>query len=102
MAAFQWAAVLSFIVMLAGCRGPGRAGERVEQDRPQAVVVCRKCETIWPHYKGPHARRLTPWKSPSNMKCPDCETAVVTFFKTGRFQHSCKTCGGQLLHCKPQ
>ena len=33
------------------------------------------------------------------MVCPDCESAIVTFFKTGKLKHSCAHCGGNLTHC---
>lgn len=33
------------------------------------------------------------------MKCPDCENAVAHFFKTGKLEHACSTCGGEFVHC---
>ena len=33
------------------------------------------------------------------MKCPDWEIAVVHFFKTGKLEHACSTCGGEFVHC---
>jgi hypothetical protein len=45
-----------------------------------------------------HPAAYIPVKS-KVMVCPDCESAVVTFFKTGQLKHHCAHCGGSLTHC---
>lgn len=64
------------------------------------AVMCSKCETVWVRRadrigsKGPVV-----YRKEKQMECPDCQSAIVTFFKTGKLEHTCKTCGGALNHC---
>jgi hypothetical protein len=72
-----------------------------------SAVTCDKCKSVWVQRPVP----LGPWgKSHSYyalrapvyakvMDCPECESAVATFFKTGKLQHRCSHCGGVLVHC---
>lgn len=70
---------------------------------PPNAVICSKCKILWVehlHNTGyaKHPGPYIPVKS-KIMVCPDCESAIVTFFKTGRLKHHCATCGGTLDHC---
>ena len=69
-----------------------------------SAVTCDKCKTVWvkrPVQVGPMGKTsgFTMLKSEASMSCPDCESAVATFFKTGSLKHSCSHCGGALNHC---
>jgi ribosomal protein S27E len=70
---------------------------------PAKAVTCDKCKMVWvesfsnPGY-AKHPGVYIPVKS-KVMICPDCESAVVTFFKTGQLKHHCAHCGGTLTHC---
>lgn len=33
------------------------------------------------------------------MECLDCKSAVANFFTTGKWQHTCATCGDNLSEC---
>jgi hypothetical protein len=70
---------------------------------PANAVICSKCKIVWVehlHNTGyaKHPGTYIPVKS-KVMVCPDCESAIVTFFKTGQLKHHCATCGGTLNHC---
>ena len=77
---------------VSGCVAPKRT-------KPEVAVFCPKCEMIWietADLDDPY--RLSNF-STEVMSCPDCESAVVHFFKTGKLEHACKTCGSELVHC---
>lgn len=70
---------------------------------PANAVTCDKCKMVWvehPYNTGyaKHPGVYIPVKS-KVMVCPDCESAIVTFFKTGQLKHHCAHCGGTLTHC---
>jgi len=69
------------------------------------AVMCGKCKTVWvnrPVTVGSSSGKggVTIYRKEETMKCADCESAVATFFKTGKLSHDCKTCGSELTHCK--
>lgn len=69
-----------------------------------SAVSCDKCKTVWvqrPVQVGPGGKTSGYYalKSVQAMDCPDCESAVATFFKTGSLKHSCSHCGGAMNHC---
>lgn len=66
------------------------------------VVVCPKCETVWVESADPRDLDTLTYVSKQTMRCPDCHSAVATFFRTGVLAHSCDTCGSALLHCTRQ
>ena len=67
------------------------------------AVMCGKCKTVWvktPVQAGAPGRgAFTVFRDTKTMTCPECEAAVVTFFKTGSLKHSCSHCGTGLTHC---
>ena len=69
-----------------------------------SAITCDKCKTVWVNRAvqgGPPGKPsgFYTLKATKTMVCPDCESAVVTFFKTGQLQHRCSHCGGALAHC---
>jgi len=67
--------------------------------KPEAAIYCPKCEMVWVEmtdFDDPYHLSTVPGQV---MECPDCENAVVHFFKTGKLEHACSTCGGEFVHC---
>ena len=66
----------------------------------QQAVSCPKCQVVWVTHDDydPHEGVITTYRT-QEFSCSDCESAVVHFFKTGKFKHSCKSCGGGLQRC---
>ncbi|MCG3148243.1 MAG: hypothetical protein PCFJNLEI_01686 [Verrucomicrobiae bacterium] len=65
------------------------------------AVRCPKCEVTWvkvPRRAGKAG--IVGYSSIKKMECPDCRNAVLSYFETGKFQHTCKTCGDNLEICK--
>lgn len=70
---------------------------------PPSAVSCDKCRMVWVESprsgaQGKQFGAYVPVKT-RVMVCPDCESAIVTFFKTGQLKHHCSHCGGTLTHC---
>lgn len=66
------------------------------------AVTCDKCKTVWVSVPvtNPAGKGFTTYRDVKKMECADCESAVATFFKTGKMHHECKKCGGVLTHCE--
>lgn len=70
-----------------------------------SAIMCGKCKTVWVSRpvsfgvatKGGPA--YVAYRNVKTMECPECESAVTTFFKTGSLKHHCAHCGGELTHC---
>jgi hypothetical protein len=71
--------------------GPGSA--------PGAALMCDRCQTTWV-LRPEGAGRWVRYTRQKAMVCPDCESAVETWWKTGQFKHSCSRCKGRLT-CEP-
>jgi len=87
---------LAGLTVTAGCQS-SKGTAAVAGD----AVMCPKCETTW--VRQPQATaggKATTYVSTKEMKCPECDSAVSTFMKTGKLAHSCKHCGETLAHCE--
>ena len=69
------------------------------RDPAEGVVMCPKCETVWIQAPDPQDLYGLTYRAEQATRCPDCHSAVATFFQTGELAHSCDTCGGELVHC---
>lgn len=88
--------VLGITMLLSACQSAPMAP-------PSKAVICNKCRIVWIEHLqntgyAKHPGAYIPVKS-EVMVCPDCESAIITFFKTGQLKHHCATCGGTLDHC---
>ena len=82
------------MALVSGCSTTNSKVSKAEQP----AVMCAKCETTW--MRSPHAMgKTTVYRRHTKMVCPDCDSAVENFFKTGKFKHTCKTCGDSLMLC---
>lgn len=65
------------------------------------AVQCDTCKVTWvkvPQYRGKSG--IVSYSSVKKMECPDCRNAVQNFFETGKLEHTCKACGGNLAMCE--
>lgn len=74
---------------------------------PGTAVMCDKCKTVWVNRPitnsvGKGGPVVTAYHDVAVMECPDCESAIATFFKTGALKHHCNHCGGTMRHCEAQ
>ena len=87
-------ALASLTFGLAGC-----ATTAAVASNDTLAVLCPTCETVWVRRRR-QINKTTFYTTEKKMVCPDCTSAVETFFKTGKLQHTCATCGGNLAPCK--
>ncbi|HBA84088.1 MAG TPA: hypothetical protein DCZ95_08345 [Verrucomicrobia bacterium] len=64
------------------------------------AAMCAKCKEIWVIRPHEIDSRATDYQKEKQMACPDCKSAVQSFFTTGKFEHTCKACGDSLSACK--
>jgi len=69
---------------------------------PESCVMCDKCKTVWVKRPANVGGKFTVMSSKKVHTCPDCNSAVENFFKTGELKHSCSACGGTMSHCAAQ
>ena len=77
------------------------SGSSSPQSAVQSAVMCDKCTTVWVKVaeKG-HKGNVVSLSKEKKMACKDCNSAVETFFTTGKLKHDCPTCGGTMSHCE--
>lgn len=80
--------------LVSGCSTTNGVASKADQP----AVMCAKCETTW--VRSPHTiNKTTVYRRHKTMACTDCDSAAANFFKTGKFEHTCKTCGDSLSAC---
>ncbi len=86
----------SLVLGLSGCT---TANAGANPGSTATAVLCPTCETVWVRQRR-QINKTTFYTTGKRMSCPECSSAVETFFKTGKLQHTCATCGGNLAPCK--
>ena len=92
-------ALCSLLAMLAVASSQTATSEEPTTNTAEKAVMCSKCQTVWIQRMLPTGKNTFVYRQEKSMICPDCESAVAMFFKTGKLKHSCKTCGDALTHC---
>lgn len=59
------------------------------------AVMCDKCKTTWVT-SAQAGSRTTRYTRDRMMVCPDCQSTVETWLKTGQLKHSCSHCKGKM------
>ncbi len=95
------ALVLGSGLVLAGCQADNKPSQSTLMPGDKGVT-CSKCQTTWvkvPNTGGKGLQALG-YTSRKEHACPDCKSAVITYFETGKLEHSCKTCGTAMDICE--
>jgi hypothetical protein len=89
-----------FIVILSGCSSMQHQAGTSEV----AGLMCDKCQSIWvPSVdRGGKPGTYHVYRASRKMICPQCESMAATYFRTGKFSHSCSGCSGNVTHCTAQ
>lgn len=88
---------IACLALLAGCAGAGttRAGPATD------VAMCAKCRVVWLAPLNPSDANVPTYTADGKVHvCPECHSAVVSLFRSGRFEHTCDACGDALIHCR--
>ena len=88
---------LCALLALAGCQS---AGGPPTHEMSTMAARCDGCKVTW--VKTPTYSRTTGmgYHETQKMECADCKDAVSNFFATGKLEHSCKACGGNMIPCE--
>lgn len=88
--------VAALFLASAGCQSTGSGSTTAAETK---AIMCDKCKTVF--ISNPAAAQRFSFYSPAKaMSCPDCKSAVANYFATGKLEHTCKTCGGDLQPCE--
>lgn len=65
------------------------------------AVMCDQCKMVMVKVANPTTAKnpTITYHDVRTMVCPDCKSAMETFFKTGRLKHTCSHCGGTMTVC---
>jgi hypothetical protein len=70
------------------------------RDSRDPAVMCDRCRTTWV-VRSETAGKLVRYTRQKAMVCPDCESAVMHWFKTGELKHACSHCRGKMTCEQP-
>jgi len=68
-------------------------------------VTCDKCQSFWLPRVGTGGKPgdgYNVYRASRKMICPQCESMAATFFRTGKFEHVCPGCRGNVTRCTAQ
>ncbi|HZM00756.1 MAG TPA: hypothetical protein VFD43_10935 [Planctomycetota bacterium] len=92
------AGALMLLMSTSGCAA--RAGHSPATiGKAEQAVMCDGCETVWVQVPDLDSVYMRTYTAEPMIECPDCRSAVATFFSIGAWEHTCAKCGGTLKHC---
>lgn len=97
--------ILAAGLLAGGCQSSGtKPSANATAGTPTTqAVACDKCKVVWKKEPltvgGGHSDRVVGYTSSKQMVCPECRDAVQNMFATGRFEHTCSACGGNMQAC---
>jgi hypothetical protein len=83
-------------LLLAGAVAQSMAAAPASQ-----LVGCDGCKLVKVQVTDTNSKgRPIGYHQVEKMICPSCKDAVQTFISTGKFAHSCSTCGSNMAACE--
>jgi hypothetical protein len=73
---------------------------RPHAESHQSAVMCDRCKTTWV-VRSETTGKLVRYTRQKAMVCPDCESAVTHWMRTGELKHGCSRCGGKMTCEEP-
>jgi len=97
-----WSLFAGPALLIAGCQSNSNdAATAAAEPASTQAISCDKCKVTYVKVPDTGGKsRVVGYRSEKRMECPDCKSAAENFFTTGKFQHTCKTCGDSLEVCK--
>jgi hypothetical protein len=100
---------LGAFAFVGGCESMGGHSEgHMHKPSPNAMagtptdnaMACSKCDVVF--VKSPETNqkgRVVGYSQKQQMVCPDCKSHAENFFSTGKMEHTCSSCGGNMMGC---
>lgn len=92
-------------LVLGGCQSNKPSPNAMRGTASTEGIACDKCKTTWVRTAdvspGPGGRGTTikGYSDRKQMVCPECKSAVANLFATGKMEHTCTACGGNMTGC---
>jgi uncharacterized UBP type Zn finger protein len=64
------------------------------------AVTCDTCKVTYVKMPITQKGRIIGYSTRKEMECPMCKDAVTNFFQTGKLEHTCTACGGNMSICE--
>jgi protein-arginine kinase activator protein McsA len=91
--------VFSAALVLAGCQTSAAKSAAASTTQADGIS-CDKCKVTWVKTPTTGGKgRVLGYSRQKQMVCPDCKSAVENLFASGKFEHTCATCGGNMQAC---
>jgi hypothetical protein len=81
-----------------GCQSSSKSEPTANLASTQAVT-CDTCKVTYVKIPMEQKGRIVGYYSRKQMECPMCKGAVTNFFQTGKLEHTCTACGGNMSIC---
>jgi hypothetical protein len=92
---------LGAAVFAAGCQSGGKPSPNAMMGTASSEgIACDKCNVTF--VKSPTTNdkgRIIGYTTRKQMVCPDCKSAAANLFATGKMEHTCTSCGGNMSGC---
>ncbi len=92
-------------LVLGGCQSNKPSPDAMTGTPSSEGIACDKCKTTWTKVptmaSGPRGRgyAITGYSDRKQMVCPECKSMVENMFATGKLEHTCTACGGNMAGC---
>jgi hypothetical protein len=76
------------------------AAEHPTTDPSPQAMTCTMCQVTWVKVPDRNQKgHIIGYKWGKKDTCPDCLDAFTNFINTGKFERTCKACGGEMVMC---
>jgi len=85
--------------LLSGLSTNTRAAAPTTAPTTQAAS-CDGCKVTFVKVPNSTKGQFISYHEEGRMTCPSCKDAITNFFTTGKLEHSCSACGGNMAICE--
>ena len=87
-------------LLVVGCQSSSKPSPNAMAGTPSDdAIACDKCNVTWVKSPREHRGRVVGYSNRKQMVCPECKSAVQNLFATGKLEHTCTACGGNMSGC---
>lgn len=83
-----------------GCQSSGEKSASSANLASTQAVTCDACKVTYVKMPIEAKGSIVGYSSRKQMECPMCKDAVTNFFQTGKLEHTCSACGGNMSICE--